>query len=144
VTLSAFYIVVAALFQTGWLLATKALSKDALKNAFRSGVAIKERWLGLWPPLAYLSTGIGNIAFLTLSMERLPSSVVYAMWTGVVMIFAAGTDRLLFNKRLNRKQYVYLAMVLAGAAGLNFLSKSGSNQGYESAAQEVKETKAPQ
>ena len=140
-TLSALYIVVAALFQTGWLLATKALSKDALKNAFRTGISFKERWRGLWPPLAYLSTGIGNIAFLTLSMEQIPSSVVYAMWTGVVMIFAAGTDRLLFNKRFNRKQYVYLAMVLTGAAGLNFLSKSGSDQGYNSDRQEAQETK---
>lgn len=143
-TLSAFYIVVAALFQTGWLLATKALNKDALKNAFRSGTHLKARWHGIWPPLAYLSTGIGNIAFLTLSMEHLPSSVVYAMWTGVVMLFAAGTDRLLFNKRFNRKQYIYLAMVLAGAAGLNFLSKSNGEEGVKKFPQETSQSKAQQ
>ncbi len=135
-TLSAFYIVVAALFQTGWLLATKALNKDTLKHAFRSGTSTKERWRGLWPPLAYLGTGIGNIAFLTLSMEALPSSVAYAMWTGVVMVFAAGTDRLFFNKKFNQKQYFYLALVLVGAAGLNFLSNSKGDQETKNTPQE--------
>lgn len=53
------------------------------------------------------------------AMKALPVGVVYAIWSGVGIVAASLIGILAFDERLNGLQFVFIAMILIGAVGLN-------------------------
>ncbi|HEX4846788.1 MAG TPA: multidrug efflux SMR transporter [Novosphingobium sp.] len=58
------------------------------------------------------------------AMKVLPLGVVYAIWSGVGIVAAALIGVFAFDERLGAIQYVFIAMVLIGAVGLNLSTAS--------------------
>ncbi len=53
------------------------------------------------------------------AMKVLPVGVVYAIWSGVGIAAVSLIGIFAFDDRLSALQYVFIAMILTGAVGLN-------------------------
>ena len=76
--------------------------------------------------------GIASIAFysacfwaLAPAMKVLPVGVVYAIWSGVGIVAISLIGIFAFDDRLSALQYVFIAMILTGAVGLNLTVQHG-------------------
>jgi len=122
VSISFVYIFIASLFQLGWLYSTQRIDKKKIVLAFKRR-QIRFWVKGLLPPLGYLSFGIANVVALTHAMQQLAPSMVYAMWTGLVIFFSALLDAGAGRMKLSWKRILFLTMVMGGTVGLNLLSR---------------------
>lgn len=53
------------------------------------------------------------------AMKVLPVGIVYAIWSGVGIVAASLIGLFAFDERLGAIQFVFIAMILIGAVGLN-------------------------
>lgn len=53
------------------------------------------------------------------AMKVLPVGIVYAIWSGVGIVAASLIGLFAFDERLSGLQFVFIAMILIGAVGLN-------------------------
>ncbi len=56
---------------------------------------------------------------LTPAMKVLPVGIVYAIWSGVGRVAARLIGMFAFDERLGALQFLFIAMILIGAVGLN-------------------------
>ncbi|MDJ0977209.1 MAG: multidrug efflux SMR transporter [Erythrobacter sp.] len=56
--------------------------------------------------------------FLAPAMKALPVGIVYAIWSGVGIVAASLIGVFAFDERLGALQFVFIAMILIGAVGL--------------------------
>jgi quaternary ammonium compound-resistance protein SugE len=75
------------------------------------------------PLIGYLFFGIANVVSLTHAMKSLAPSMVYAMWTGLVIFFSAVMDAGTGRMRLSLKRVFFLTLVMGGTVGLNLISR---------------------
>lgn len=59
------------------------------------------------------------------AMKVLPVGAVYAIWSGVGIVCISLIGIFAFDDRLNALQYVFIAMILTGAVGLNLTVQHG-------------------
>ena len=52
------------------------------------------------------------------AMKALPVGIVYAIWSGVGIVAASLIGLFAFDERLGALQFVFIAMILIGAVGL--------------------------
>jgi len=57
------------------------------------------------------------------AMKVLPVGVVYAIWSGVGIVAASLIGIFAFEERLGAIQFVFIAMILTGAVGLNLTAQ---------------------
>ncbi|WP_298302641.1 multidrug efflux SMR transporter [uncultured Erythrobacter sp.] len=59
------------------------------------------------------------------AMKILPVGIVYAIWSGVGIVAASLIGLFAFDERLGAIQFVFIAMILIGAVGLNLSVQNG-------------------
>ena len=60
------------------------------------------------------------------AMKALPVGVVYAIWSGVGIVAASLIGLFAFDERLGALQFLFIAMIMIGAVGLQ-LTASGTH-----------------
>ena len=67
-----------------------------------------------------------GVAFYCLSIvsTAMPIGIVYAVWSGLGIVFIAGVNFLLFRQMLDIWALLGLALIIAGVVIINTLSKS--------------------
>ena len=60
------------------------------------------------------------------AMKALPVGIVYAIWSGVGIVAASLMGVLAFDERLSGLQFVFIAMILTGAVGLQVTANTPS------------------
>jgi multidrug transporter EmrE-like cation transporter len=78
-----------------------------------------EKWQ--WGSLSILCYSL-CFWMLAPAMRALPVGIVYAIWSGVGIIAAAGLGWLVFSERLGPMQLGCIALILVGAIGLRLTS----------------------
>jgi quaternary ammonium compound-resistance protein SugE len=98
-----------------WLL---LLGAGLLEVAFAASLKPAEGFTRLWPSLAVVVFGAAAVIVLTRSLDRIPVSTAYAVFTG---IGAAGTTvvaALAFDEPLTVARVLCIGAVIAGVIGL--------------------------
>lgn len=112
------YLLIASLFQLAWLYNMKRIKKGIIteikKESFFSIKTLKT----ILPIVLYVIFGISNVVFLTWSMNSIPPSIVYAIWTGIVIGAAAVIDQIISKKPIKPAKIIFIAMILIGILGL--------------------------
>ncbi len=100
------WLAIAAAFEVGWAIGLK-------RAADAPGVAI-------WAATA--AAMLASIVFLALAVRDLPIGTAYAVWTGTgaAGVFIAGI--LLFGEPADMPRLASVGLIVAGVAGLKFLS----------------------
>ncbi len=93
-----------------------------LEVGWAIGLKYSESFSKLGPSVATVAMMIASFYFLGLSLRTLPLGTAYAIWTG---IGTAGTVVLgiyLFKEPVEPMRLACIALIIAGVAGLRFLS----------------------
>jgi len=101
------YLLIAGLLEIGWAI----------------GLKYTHGFSRLWPSVGTILCMIVSFAFLALALKTIPVGTGYAVWTG---IGAAGTALLgmaLFGESKDASRLICIALIIAGVAGLKFVSK---------------------
>ncbi len=79
-------------------------------------------------PSAIVVLGYGvAFYFLSLTLDSIPVGISYALWSGVGIVFISLIGWRFFNQSLDAPAIVGIALIIAGVAVINLLSKSASH-----------------
>jgi len=62
----------------------------------------------------------GSFIFLTLALKTMPAGIANAVWAGCSTLLVAVASIFIFKEQLNITQVIFLLLIVAGLAGLNF------------------------
>lgn len=81
-----------------------------------------QQFTRLWPSV--LCLGSYGVAFylLSLALKTMPVGVVYAIWSGLGVVFIALIGRIVFGQRLDAPALAGIALILAGVLVINLFS----------------------
>lgn len=116
-------LVIASTAEVAWVYSLKYLSKDKLVaiqwgHFFQSTAPI----LAILPLVGYIVFGVTNIWFLSLAMKTIPTSIAFAVWTGMAIIGTKLVDSLVLGESISPMQLFFFGCILAGVIGLKFQS----------------------
>jgi quaternary ammonium compound-resistance protein SugE len=101
-------LVVAGLFEVGWAISLK----------YTDGFS------KLWPSLWTLAAMIVSLVFLEYALRTLPVGTAYAVWVGIGAVGTAILGMWLFDESRDVARIVCLLLIVAGVAGLKFVTPS--------------------
>lgn len=81
----------------------------------------------LWPTLLVLAGYGVAFWFLSLTLERIPVGVGYAIWSGTGVTLIAVIGWLVYGQRLDAPAIVGMALIVAGVVVLNLFSKTATH-----------------
>ena len=76
----------------------------------------------LWPSIFTAVSMVASVVLLGLAMKTLPVGTSYAVWTGIGIAGTAILGTVLLNEALSAAQWICVALILGGIAGLKFFS----------------------
>lgn len=95
-----------------------------LEIAWAIGLKYTEGWTRLVPSLVTGVLMIASFYFLSLAVKTLPIGTAYAVWTGIGTVGAAILGMILFDEPRDALRIVFIALIIAGIAGLKATSAS--------------------
>ena len=100
------YLVIAGLFEMGWAI----------------GLKYTDGFTRLVPTVLTIGAMIVSVALLGLALRDLPVGTGYAVWTGIGTVGTALVGMYLFNDPATAARLASIGLIIAGIAGLKFLS----------------------
>lgn len=99
-------LIIAGLFEIGWAI----------------GLKYTEGFTRLWPSVWTAAAMIISVYLLALALKSIPVGTGYAVWTGVGAVGTAILGIILFGEPANAARLVCITLIVAGIAGLKFVS----------------------
>jgi small multidrug resistance pump len=84
---------------------------------------------GFTRPLPLVVTAIGYAVafyFLAISLEKIPTGVAYAIWSGVGIVLITALAWVVHGQKLDAPAFAGMGLIMAGVLVLNLFSKSGT------------------
>ena len=100
------YLVIAGLFEMGWAI----------------GLKYTDGFTRLVPTALTIGAMIVSVLLLGLALRDLPVGTGYAVWTGIGTVGTALLGMYLFNDPATAARLASIGLIIAGIAGLKFLS----------------------
>jgi quaternary ammonium compound-resistance protein SugE len=104
-----FYLVVASIFEIGWLFSLKSLNMDVIKKISIHSLLEKpiESIVIFVPLLGYVILGIGNIFFFSL-----------AIWMAITLAGVKMVETFFYKESIRPLDYLFLFLLLVAIIGL--------------------------
>jgi quaternary ammonium compound-resistance protein SugE len=96
------YLIVAALFETGWAI----------------GLEYSEGFTKLVPSIATIVLMLISVVLLGKAVQSLPIGTAYAVWTGIGASATAILGIVLFDETSNIARLGFIGLIIAGVVGL--------------------------
>jgi quaternary ammonium compound-resistance protein SugE len=100
------YLVIAGLFEMGWAI----------------GLKYTDGFTRLVPTALTIGAMVISVVLLGLALRDLPVGTGYAVWTGIGTVGTALLGMYLFNDPATAARLASIGLIIAGIAGLKFLS----------------------
>ena len=78
----------------------------------------------LWPSVAVAMCFLMAFYLLTFALKVLPIGVVYAVWSGMGIVFISMIGHWFFNERLDTPAVIGVSFILAGVVIMQVFSKA--------------------
>ena len=78
----------------------------------------------LWPSLGVIIGFAGAFYFLALTLRYMPIGVVYAIWSGLGIIFITLIGLFFFKQSLDAAAYIGMGFIIMGVVIINMFSSS--------------------
>lgn len=92
----------------------------ALEILMGLSLKLNEGWSRPGPSIVAVIAALSSIFLLALALRSLPVGTAYAIWTGVGTIGLVLIGVVVFNEQLSWTRVFFLAVAIAGIAGLRF------------------------
>lgn len=99
-----------------WMLLLLAIGSEVAATTF---LKLSEGLTKLPPTVAMFGFYILSFGALSLTLEKIPVSVAYAVWSGVGTAMIAVIGFMWFREPVTAVKLVCIALILVGAVGLN-------------------------
>jgi quaternary ammonium compound-resistance protein SugE len=96
------YLIIAALFETGWAI----------------GLEYSEGFTKLWPSVATVISMAISVVLLAKAVQSLPIGTAYAVWTGIGAAATALLGIILFNESSSVARLGFIGLIVVGVVGL--------------------------
>lgn len=101
-------LIIAGLLEVGWAI----------------GLKYSEGFTRLWPSVLTLVTMALSVFLLAVAMRSLPVGTAYAVWTGIGAVGTVILGIVLFGESASLARLACVGLIIAGIAGLKFITKS--------------------
>jgi quaternary ammonium compound-resistance protein SugE len=101
-------LIIAGLLEVGWAI----------------GLKYSEGFTRLWPSVFTVVTMALSVFLLAVAMRSLPVGTAYAVWTGIGAVGTVILGIVLFGESASFARLVCVGLIIAGIAGLKFITKS--------------------
>lgn len=84
---------------------------------------------GFTRPLPLVVTAVGYAVafyFLAIALEKIPTGVAYAIWSGVGIVLITALAWLVHGQKLDAPAFAGIGLIMAGVLVLNLFSKAGA------------------
>lgn len=81
----------------------------------------------LWPSLGVIIGFAGAFYFLSLTLRYMPIGIVYAIWSGLGIIFITLIGLFFFKQSLDMAAYIGMGFILIGVIIINAFSNSSTH-----------------
>lgn len=107
-----------------WLLLGIAIVAEVIAT---SALKASEGFSKTLPSLLVI-VGYGAAFYcLSLTLKSIPVGIAYAVWSGAGIVLVTGIAWLMYGQKLDLWAFVGIALIVAGVAVLNLLSKTSAH-----------------
>ena len=92
-----------------------------------SSVQASQQFTRFWPSVLALGSFSIAFYFLSLTLKVLPVGIMYAMWSGLGIIFIAIIGWLYFGQKLDLAAVFGMSLILAGILVINLFSTTATH-----------------
>lgn len=86
-----------------------------------------QQFTRLWPSVLVVCAYGLSFFLLSLTLKYMPVGIVYAMWSGLGIVFIAAIGFAMFGQRLDWPAILGMAMILSGILVIHLFSKSATH-----------------
>lgn len=83
-----------------------------------------ESFTQLWPSIITIIGYAGAFYFLSLTLDQIPLSIAYALWSGIGITAVTIAAYFLYNQKLDLAAILGIALIIAGVVVIQLFSKS--------------------
>jgi len=87
-----------------------------------SALQASQQFTRLWPSILVVVSYSAAFYLLSLTLRTLPVGIVYALWSGLGIVFIALIGWLVFSQRLDAPAVIGLGLIIAGIAVIQIFS----------------------
>lgn len=98
-----------------------------LETFATSNLPASQQFTRFWPSLFVVIGFAGAMYFLTLTLRVMPVGVVYALWSGLGIVFIAAIGWIVYRQALDAWALFGMALIIAGIAVINLMSKTATH-----------------
>ena len=92
-----------------------------------SALQASQQFTRFWPSVLVVVAYALSFYLLALVLRAMPVGIVYAIWSGLGIVFIAAIGFVLFGQRLDLPAVLGLGMIIAGFLVINLFSSSTSH-----------------
>ncbi|MEM8742691.1 MAG: SMR family transporter [Pseudomonadota bacterium] len=97
------------------------------ETAATAALQASAQFTRLWPSVAVV-VGYGlAFYFMSLTLRYMPVGIVYAIWSGLGILFIAIIGYFVFHQKLDLPAILGIALILAGILVINLFSQTASH-----------------
>lgn len=100
-------LLIAGLLEVGWAI----------------GLKYSDGFTRLWPSVFTVASMSLSVFLLAIAMRSLPVGTAYAVWTGIGAVGTVILGIVLFGESASPGRLISVALIIAGIAGLKFITK---------------------
>lgn len=86
-----------------------------------------QQFTKLWPSVFVAIGFAGAMYFLTLTLQYMPVGIVYALWSGLGIVFITAIGYFWFNQGIDIWAALGLVLIITGIAIINLMSKTATH-----------------
>ncbi len=102
-----------------WLVLIRA---GLVEIGWAVGLKYTEGFTRLWPSVWTVAAMVVSLALLGIAVRWLPVGTAYAVWTGIGTVGTVLLGIWLFGESAEPARVAFIAMIVAGVAGLKFVT----------------------
>ncbi len=93
-----------------------------VESGWAVGLKYTEGFTKLWPSVWTVAAMVVSLALLGIAVRWLPVGTAYAVWTGIGTVGTVLLGIWLFGESAEPARLAFIAMIVAGVAGLKFVT----------------------
>lgn len=92
-----------------------------------SALQASAQFTRLWPSVLVVTAYAASFYFMTFALKYMPVSIVYAIWSGLGIVFIALIGLFWFKQSLDAAAIIGLSLIVAGVIVIHLFSNSASH-----------------
>jgi small multidrug resistance pump len=92
-----------------------------------AAIQSSEQFTRFWPSALLIVAYITSFYFMSLTLKYMQVSVVYAIWSGLGIVFIAIIGWIVFKQSLDFGAIAGMALIIAGVVVINLFSSSATH-----------------